>query len=467
MVPETLSGVDAAWLQMDRPVNTADVVAVLRLEGSLSAPWLRRLVVRRLLAHDRFRQRIVHGALGRPAWVDDAGFSLDRHLFERRIGPGAGALDAYVSAVASEPLDLAHPPWQIHLVHAPDGSAIVAKLHHCIADGFALVAVLLSLTDEGAEPPRRSHRSRAFRDLAHLSAPREALRAAARDPRRAAGLAWALGVMAAALGRMIALWPDPASALRRPLGGERRVACSRPFPLRAVRAAARARGATIHELLAAATAGALRGWLAESSGRDGLRDVRAMVPVNLRPAGGAQALGNEFGLVYLDLPVATPSVDGRIERVRARMQALRASADALVTYGVLWLLGSIPTALERLASAFFTTKASLVLTNVPGPRRRLALAGHRIERMMFWVPHPSSLGLGVSILSYAGEVVVGVRADAAVMPDPGRLVRLFEEELGAIAPELGADVRPRSARSAGPAADAAASAAATSSRPSP
>jgi diacylglycerol O-acyltransferase len=171
--------------------------------------------------------------------------------------------------------------------------------------------------------------------------------------------------------------------------------------------------------------------------------VRALVPVNLRPLGGAPGLGNAFGLVFLDLPVAAPTLDERVERLRARMQALKASVDALVTYGVLWLLGKAPIALEQRANAFFTAKASLVLTSVPGPRRRVRLAGHAVERMMFWVPHPASLGLGISILTYAGEVVVGVRADTAVMPDPARLVRAIEEELRAVAPELAGRARRR------------------------
>jgi diacylglycerol O-acyltransferase len=441
MARETLSGVDAAWLQMDRAVNTADVVAVLRLRGGLSAPRLRRLLEEQLLVHRRFRQRIARGALGRPAWEDDPRFSLDRHVSEHRLGPEEDALDAYVSAVASAPLDLGHPPWRIHLLRMPGGSALVAKLHHCIADGFALVAVLLSLADEPTAS-RRPHRARAFRDVASLSAPRAALLAAARDPRRAAAIAGAAGIMAWALGRMVGLPPEPATPLKRPLGGERRVACSRPFPLRSVRAAARARGATVNELLGAVAAGALRAWLIESAQLPA-GDLRALVPVNLRPVGAERKLGNEFGLVFLELPLTAWTVEARVERLHARMQALKASADALVTYGVLWLLGYLPAALEQLVNAFFTTKASLVLTNVPGPRRPLSLAGHRIERMMFWVPHPASLGLGLSILSYAGEVVVGVRADAAVVPEPARLVRLFEEELRAVVPDLGAGPRSR------------------------
>ena len=104
-----------------------------------------------------------------------------------------------------------------------------------------------------------------------------------------------------------------------------------------------------------------------------------------------------------------------------------------MSYAVLAAIGHLPEAADRLLTGFFTRKASLVVTNVPGPRTRLHLAGHEIDRIMFNVPHPATLGLGVSILSYAGEVRIGVRADVAVLPDPAVLVRAFSREVEAVA----------------------------------
>ncbi len=436
MTAEPMSAIDAAWLQMDRPVNTADVVAVLRLSGRLSVSRLRRLVQQRLLSYRRFRQRIVRGGLGRPTWRA-ATVSLERHVVEGRIGAEPGALDAYVSAVASEPLDLRRPPWRIHLVHVPRGSAVVAKLHHCIADGFALVAVLLSLAEAPARRRRHTHpqRARGVLELALLGDPRAALRTATGDPLRAAAIVRDAAAVSLAIGKMIAMPPDPDTRLKRPLVGDRRVACSRPLPVAPIREAARVRGVTVHEILGAALSGALADWF-RARGGDGAppREVRALVPVNLRPPGTEAALGNAFGLVFLDLPLSAASADERVALFHERMRALKGSADALATYLVLACLGNVPIALERAVNAFFTTKASLVLTSVPGPHGRLRLAGHRVDQLMFWVPHPASLGLGVSILTYAGEVVVGVRADSAVMPVPALLVRRFEEELCAIVP---------------------------------
>jgi diacylglycerol O-acyltransferase len=148
---QAMSGVDAAWLHMDRPTNTADVVALMTFPDRVPGAAVERLLEEKLLRHPRFRQRVVpDGPLALASWGDDPAFSLRRHLSRRRLpGGGTRALERFASAVATEPLDQDHPLWRVYLVDGfGKGSAIVAKLHHCIADGFALVGLLLSMADE-------------------------------------------------------------------------------------------------------------------------------------------------------------------------------------------------------------------------------------------------------------------------------------------------------------------------------
>jgi hypothetical protein len=64
----------------------------------------------------------------------------------------------------------------------------------------------------------------------------------------------------------------------------------------------------------------------------------------------------------------------------------------------------------------------VVLTNVPGPPIPLYLAGQQICEIMFWVPQAGRLGVGISILSYAGNVYLGIATDAGLVPDPGRIL---------------------------------------------
>ena len=435
---ERMTGVDAAWLHMDRRENTADVVAMMTFEDRVEQKTVRRMVEEKLLPHARFRQRIVpEGPLGLAAWEDDPGFALPRH-FERRTLPRGGtrALQAFTSAVATEPLDASRPLWKVFLVDGfGAGSALVAKLHHCMADGFALVGVLLSLADELEREEGSPHRTPAFQDLRPAGEITEIIKRAILEPARALDLAGRGAAFARSLARMAILPPDPETVLRRPLTGRRRTAFSRPLPLGALRVRARELHVTVNDLLVAALTGGLRTYLQASGAKVDALDIRALVPVNLRDRLPGQldgAMGNCFGLVFLELPVGAPTPAERLAIVRERMEALKRSPDAVVTYAVLEAIGHLPGPLEFVITEFFSRKASLVVTNVPGPRSRLHVAGHEIDRMMFSVPHPASLGPGVSILSYAGEVRIGARADVAVMPDPASFVTTFGAEVAAL-----------------------------------
>ena len=178
-----------------------------------------------------------------------------------------------------------------------------------------------------------------------------------------------------------------------------------------------------------ATAGALRRYLRARGDPVAGLEIRAAVPVNLRPLEEAHKLGNRFGLVLAPLPVGIADPRRRLLETKRRMDEVKASMQPVVAFGLLKALGLAPSRLQSVALDFFGAKSSLVLTNVPGPRQRLYLAGRRLERVMFWVPQSGRLGLGVSILSYAGEVMVGVASDAGLIPDPQRLVAGFEAEL--------------------------------------
>ena len=107
---ERMSGVDAAWLHMDRRENTADVVAMMTFEDRVAPSTVRRMVEEKLLSHPRFRQRIVpEGTLGLAAWEEDPAFALPHHFARRTLSRGGTrSLQAFTSQVATEPLDPAH-----------------------------------------------------------------------------------------------------------------------------------------------------------------------------------------------------------------------------------------------------------------------------------------------------------------------------------------------------------------------
>src|SRR5688572_22749356 len=149
MSVEPMSGVDLAWLRMERATNPMTIVGVLILSGRVTHRELSALVQERLLRFARFQQLPVHDALG-THWQSDPHFKLDAHVRRLKLPPRAGQaqLEAAASKLASTQLDPRHPLWQLHLIERyRKGSAVIARFHHCYADGIALMRVLLSLTD--------------------------------------------------------------------------------------------------------------------------------------------------------------------------------------------------------------------------------------------------------------------------------------------------------------------------------
>ena len=429
-----MASIDAAWLAMEDPTNLMMVTGLLILDGPVDVKRMRRVLDRRLKPFGRFHQKVVRPRTraGLPHWEDDAGFDVDNHLSHQALPAPGGEreLRELTSELMSTPLDFSKPLWHVHVIDGyRGGSAIVTRVHHCIADGIALVRVMLSLTDEtpGAKAPAAPRKKPApgfhipLDWLPAMLSPDQVIKAA----RVGAHGAYRLG-------RLVLLPPDPATVFRGDLGRRKRAAWSENLPLDDFKAIGRAYDATVNDVLVAVTAGALRRYMTRRGQKTTGVSMRASVPVNLRPAAEAHQLGNAFGLVFLTLPVGTADPVKRLAAIKKEMDDLKRSPEAVIAFGVLTLLGYAPVEVEQLGLRFFGSKATAVLTNVPGPRQPLFMAGRKIDQVMFWVPQSGHLGLGISILSYAGGVRLGIATDAGLVPDPDRIVEAFKTEFEAL-----------------------------------
>jgi WS/DGAT/MGAT family acyltransferase len=441
---EPMSRVDTAWLRMERATNLMMITSVMMFEEEMDLERLKRLVKTRFLAYPRFRQKAVDGAAG-AYWEDDADFDLDYHVRLSAL-PGRGGkreLERFVSQQASTPLDKTKPLWQFHLVEKyGGGSALVTRIHHCYADGMALVQVMLSITDTAREAKKPGDTAKAWlaqgEDKTRTGAIDRYMKMGSqvlekgldiyRDPNLATVMAKEGGEIARELAVALSLSDDPPTVLRGPLGVSKRVAWAEPLPLAEVKAIGRAYGCTVNDVLMASAAGALRSYLIERGEFTDGRTIRATVPVNLRPLKHARKLGNHFGLVFLDLPVGEDNPVARLEQVAYSMRCLKTSRQAIVSFGLLAALGMAPPGIQRLALELFSRKATTVATNVPGPQMPLYLAGCTVKEMMFWVPQTGSIGLGISILSYQGRVHFGLISDAKLVPDPDAIIQRFRPE---------------------------------------
>jgi len=464
---EPMSKVDTAWLRLDTEANRMVIHGVLLLKPAITLDDLRARVAERLLRFRRFRQRVVES--GDSAWwVEDAEVDIASHvipetLTRRRGRPLEGALQDRLADLAAEPLDPSRPLWQLHLIEHYDGSsALIARVHHCIADGIALIAVLLSITDGGDAPPKApaakggkaSHvakeakgtqGARNTKGAADDAAEPEWLADAmvkpinawtVREIQEQAGSGQSEVSPAERLGRQVlkdaaALTEAPDDAktrLKGKAGRAKRVAWGSPLPLDAVKAVGKSMNVSVNDVLLNCVAGALGLYLREHGDDTEGQEIRALVPVNLRPLETAWQLGNRFGMVPLPLPVGITNPVKRLYAVHAQTQALKNSLQPALAMGLMATSGSVEKAAQRAMLKTLSRKATALMTNVPGPAQALQLCGSAVERVMFWAPQAGDMSLGISILTYAGQVQFGLIADAGLCPDPERIVAHFEPE---------------------------------------
>jgi len=424
--PERLSLVDTAWLHMESPTNLMMVGSLSFLETPVDRERIVTTLRNRLLPQGRFVERIEGSPFGPPRWVPDRLFDLDAHVHSVALpAPGGDAqLRTFVGDLMSSPLDMKRPLWDAHIVDNYNGSTVlVTRIHHCIADGTALMHVLLGLTSTTAEGSLRTPRPDAV-----ASNGTSQWRIPTLDPGAVVSGLAQLGAQAYTLLRLVSLWPDSSTPLRGELTRTKRVAWTQPVPLETLRPLREASGFTVNDILVAAVTGALRTAI-RNRGVDVPERIRALVPVDLRPPTVDGRLGNQFGLVFLDLPVGFANRMSRLDAVHQGMDAARHSPQPAVAMEVLGALGMVPAAVQRQAVRFFGSKGTAVVTNVRGPGERLYLAGTKLSGLTFFVPQSAMLGIGISIMTYAGQIQMGVIADSGLVPDPVAIARDITREL--------------------------------------
>ena len=302
---ERMSPVDITWLRMDRAVNRMTIVGVMTLAPPVDVERLEQTLAARMLAYPRFRQRVEMRS-GTAWWAEDPHFDIARHIRRARL-PGRGGkaeLQEFVAELCAEPLDMEHPLWQFHIIEDYEGgAAVVPRFHHAVGDGMALVAVMLALTDEEPDAPlRRRHSHRALDDdLSHsVFAPvtravdrglqvsgdlwRQALKLLT-HPGRAAAIARAGAGVVSELAWLLLMPKDTPTRYKGAPNGSKRVAWTDPLPLSEVKVVSRALECSVNDILLASVAGALRVYLEEKGDETEGVELRALVPLNLRPPG--------------------------------------------------------------------------------------------------------------------------------------------------------------------------------------
>jgi WS/DGAT/MGAT family acyltransferase len=454
-----MSHVDATWLGTDSPTNLMIINGVLLFDEVIDFERLQAVFRRGMVdAYRRFRQRVVAAAPGARQlyWEDDPHFDLRSHLLRIALpAPGDTAtLQALISSLMSEPLSRDKPLWRFYLIeNYQGGCAVFGRIHHAVGDGIALIRVLLSLATDEADPapepepertaPSRERASPVVTALQRVQSARALAAGVGRmtvregmqtlsNPGHTLELARSSALLASAsaliLAKLLLIPEDRPSEFKGDLHVIKRVLWSEPLDLREVKRIGRTMGATVNDVLVAMAAGAVRRYILAHQGTPAAGDLRAMVPINLRPLDAEPSLGNQFSLVYLELPVSLELPLARLFAVKRQMDILKHSPEPLLIYQILNLLGTLPLGVAHQATDWFASKASFVLTNVPGPQHTLYFGGKALRRMMFWVPQSGNISTGISLISYDGTVTLGISVDETLIPNPELIIAGFQSE---------------------------------------
>lgn len=444
---------DSAWLALERPDNPMTITIMLRVDG-LTAGRFREFLEVYWSAWERFGCRPVWKA---PAWYwqPDATFNVAHHLDVALDRFDQHQLQDWVSARLNDPLPLYRPAWKFWLApNAEGGAALLLRLHHCYADGLSLLSIFDQLCPAsprqypavyGApEQPRVGRWLETAQQWLGSQLARYGATTQTDSEKRETGLEQTLAArtvqngarLVHELSEFLAEEEDSPSDLKRPLAGQRNCRWSAPVPLERFRAIAHQTRTTINDVLLACVAAAVRPRLGMTPEQldDAVMhaavpvDIRTRLPEGIKPEAGEP--GNCFGTVFVPLPVDGESALERLFRIKHETRKLKKSWQPGLAWGLTACASLLPDIGRKPLADLFFRKASAVVSNVPGTPETRYLAGCPITEQMFWVPQAGNIGLGVSIVSYAGQVQFGVVADEAVMADPAAFLEDCLAELG-------------------------------------
>jgi diacylglycerol O-acyltransferase / wax synthase len=438
---DRLTSTDASFLHQEGHASHMHIGGLLIFEGS--APDFDEFadhIRGRLHLVPRYRQKLVTPALqtGRPLWIDDPDFNLEYHVRHTALpAPGTEEQLLLLAArIASQRLDRSKPLWEHWLVEGLEGDrfAIISKTHHALVDGIAgvdLATVIFDLEPTPTPPPEDLERWVAHPEPSQA----ELLLAGARGFVRSTASMTARGVAAATrpatslhlvrdaaegLGELVwaGLNPAPETPLNVTIGPHRRFAIARQ-QLSEYKEIKDGLGGTVNDIVLTVVAGALAGWLrARGVSTEGL-EMRALVPVSVRPRDQRGELGNQLTAMRGPLPVFIDDPVARLRYVSAAMDGLKESKQA-VGAATLIAVNNLapPTILAQASRLNFSTRLfNLLVTNVPGPQLPLYVLGRELKDVFPLAFLPENHALAIAIMSYNGNLDYGLLGDYDAMPD--------------------------------------------------
>jgi len=474
---DRLTAVDASFLHQEDADSHMHIGAVTIFEGP-PPPFtaVAEHIRSRLHLVPRYRQKLAYPPFesGRPLWIDDHSFNIEYHVRHSALpAPGTEQqLHRLAARIVSQQLDRSKPLWECWFVEGlEDGRfALIFKTHHALVDGVSgvdLATVLFDLAKNPQPLPEEPWQPRPEPTNAELLAAGAAgaVKTAVNVTERAlaAGTNPAAAIdafrdIAEGMGEMVwaILNPAPETPLNVEIGPHRRYAIVRNR-LEDFRYVKSVLGGTVNDVVLTVVSGAIARWLRSRGVRTEGLELRALVPVSIRPRDQRHALGNQIVLMRGPLPVYIRDPVARLRFVKQQMDGLKESKQALGARVIADVQQMAPPTILAQASRlqFSTRLFNLIVTNVPGPQFPIYMLGREMLTFYPIAFLPKGHALAIAIMSYNGAIDFGLLGDYDALPDIDTIADGIEDGLA----QLKAAARAKEARAAGARSDGAAAAA--------
>jgi len=452
-----LSAGDSLFLYLERECSPMTIGGAMEFEGTIRLPACLEFVTSKLPLIPRYTQRVVFPPLnsGYPAWELDPAFDIRNHVREIRLAHGTeDEFKSVVSDIFSTMLDRAHPLWDITLLHGmkDDRTGVLARVHHCLADGVAGVGLISVLMDTcpvavpakstsakrrqigGTELDKRDAGAKLVQQLvtSYLGAIQSMLQVQ-KEVLSAAEILTHAG--RSTLEQMLSVAPEiVAPAERLPFNklcrGPQKFAWT-SLPMKPLLAIKEASGATLNDVALAVVTRTFSKYAELHKVRLDNRQLRIIIPVNIRGNDDVNELGNRISFAPVNIPMDIADPRRLLDEVKLRTQHVKATHLAEYVGLAGMLITSLPIPLQALALPYAgllpISLSNLICTNVPGPQAPLYFMGHK---MLTWYPHVpigGEMGVNTAILTYDGTAYFGFTIDMYAAPDAQVLEKLLPE----------------------------------------
>jgi diacylglycerol O-acyltransferase len=411
---EPLSGGDAVFLN-DIPTNRQYILGTSIYERMTKQDFHTIMHTRTFAKVERFSRKITK-LMGKPYWVKEKDFSVDRHTkFIDHPVTSEAELHKVFGDYISEPLDLTKSPWEAVFIenYEDDKSAIILKAHHALCDGLSAVSLLFSLSDPTTE-------ASGFVNLRKKSVLSDLT-------------VFVLSVLYLPISwiKRLTTRHDKSLIHGKALLGTKSYSCSGRIPISAIKAYSKRKNTTFNTAIMACIGSAVQNFFEKHN--ETAEDFTVFIPLSMRNLPTDNTLlppKNDVSYLTLRFPTNLRPEQSRIEIMNTAVEALKNSIEPVCNSLAAQTFSKFfPMTIGKPMIHFLASQLSIIFTNVPGPNKALYFCKKRMLGNFSSVCGAGNCGVTLCGFSYDGFFTIGLTSDKALFPDARELLKEIEAEL--------------------------------------